>query len=808
MIKQSIKEFTMNWGEHKGLACTLPCSMYSVLLENKLIEDPFVGLNEKKYTDYSRTPTDFFSEFEVSEDAFRMKNLLLRMSRIDTAADIYLNGKHLAYTENMHRTYVFDVKGFIVKGVNQLRVSIKAPLPIIEQRQAEHFLNTDLNCTPGAPHLRKAFFMGGWDWAPTLHDMGIYGEVELIAFDKKIIDGIIVKQTHTDGEVKLELTLETLGEDDMSRAVATLVSPAGNVYYGGFIGGVSVINIKNPDLWWPNGLGAPNLYKLSVNLYSESVVEDSREMRIGLRTLTVSRDKDEIGEEFALTVNGVKFFSMGANYVPEDSLIARGNPERTRKLLRDVRRANFNTLRVWGGAYYPQDWFFDLCDEYGLVVWQDFMVACCNILMTDKFREEFAAEFRDNFRRIAHHACLGVVSGNNEMEQFLAEEPTYWHLDECREDYLALYEGLLPELAKKYIPDTFYWPASPSSGGSFDNPNDMTRGDCHYWAMWGAGVPFEECREKLPRYCSEYGYEALPSIKTVKSYAEGDDLNMYSPVMELHQKKPGGTVMITSYASRNYRYPNSLEELIYTSQLMQMEANACLVEHMRANRGACMGSIYWQLNDCWPVASWSSIDYFGRWKALHYGAKRMYAPVLITAINEGARVKFSLCNERLSAFDGCFSYAIMDSSNNPVFKDSFNISAEPMSGGVIHSCDFGDILRSHEDEYYLVYSVQGSGYSSKGTLLFTKPKAFRFKKPDITASVSGSGRSYVLTVRSDVYAKSVELDFDGCDAVFEDNYFDITDKNPVRISFTTDEVTNADTLNAALRIRSVYDIGR
>ncbi len=808
MIKQSIRSFTMNWGEYVGLSCTLPASMYSVLLEHGLIDDPYYRLNEKKYTDYSRKPADFFSEFEVEESLLKMKHILLRMSRLDTLCRIYLNGKEIAETENMHRTYLFDVKDVLIKGKNQLHISILPPHSEMDKRQAEFPLPTDPNCYPGASHLRKAFYMSGWDWAPTLPDMGIYGEAELIAFDRKIIDNIIVKQTHTEDAVNLELTLETLGEDDMSRAVATLVSPAGNVYYGGFSGNKSLITVKNPDLWWPNGLGAPNLYKLSVNLYSETEIEDSKEMKIGLRTLTVSRNKDGIGEEFAMTVNGVKFFSMGANYVPEDSLIARSTAERTRRLLRDCRNANFNTVRVWGGAYYPPDWFYDLCDEYGLVVWQDFMVACCNVIMNDKFREEYTCEFRDNFRRIAHHACLGVVSGNNEMEQFLAYNLCGYDSETFREHYLALYEELLPSLAREYIPDTFYWPASPSSGGGFDDPNDMKRGDCHFWDMWVPGVPFEECRDKLPRFCSEYGYESLPSMKTVKAFAEGDDLNMYSPVMELHQKKPGGSQMITCYAGRRYRYPNSLEDLIYTSQIMQMDANRFFVENMRANRGVCMGSLYWQLNDCWPVASWSSIDYFGRWKASHYGAKKMYASVLVTAQNDGTRVKFFLCNERLSSFDGSFNYAIMDSENRTLFKDSFPIAAEPMSSRVIHNCDFGDILRGHEDEYYLVYSVSGGGFSSKGTLLFTKPKAFRFKKPTFKTSVSGNGKSFVVTIQSDVYAKSVELDFESCDAVFEDNYFDITEHTPMRISLNTAEVTGADALTSQLKIRSVYDIGR
>lgn len=802
----------MNYRQYVGLECTTPCSMYSVLLQHKLIEDPFYGLNEKKYTDYSRFPCSFSSEFELNERAVNKKNLLLRLSGLDTLCSIYLNDVLIAEVENMHRTYTFDIKGAALCGKNVLRIDIKPPFDEIDRRQAEHPLATDGNCYPGVSHLRKAFFSFGWDWAPTLPDMGILGEVEVIAFDKKIIEGVRVRQMHSADDVTLELTLDTLGEDDMSRAVATLVSPAGNVYYGGFSNGKSVIKVHKPDLWWPNGLGVPNLYKLSVNLYSESEIKDSREMRIGLRTLTVSREKDEYGEEFALTVNGVRFFAMGANYVPEDSIIPRTNKERTKRILRDCKNANFNCVRVWGGAYYPPDYFYDLCDEYGLVVWQDFMIACCTAYMSERLSAEFAAEFTDNFKRIAHHPSLGIISGNNEMEQAVCEWGVFKGLsfdgEDIRRDYLALYETLLPKLAKQIVPDTFYWPASPSSGGNFDDPNAFDRGDCHYWDMWVPGVPFEECRAHFPRFCSEYGYESLPNIKTVKSFTEPDDRNMYSPVMELHQKKPGGTLMITGYASRRYRYPESIEEVVYVSQLMQMDAVRCLVEHMRSNRGRCMGSIYWQLNDCWPVSSWASLDYFGRWKALHYGAKRVYAPILVSAREDGTRVTFNLSCERLDGFDGEFWYAVLDRDNNVLFKDSFKISSEPMCAHDIHSCDIGGIVKGREDECYVAYGVKDGKSQSRGTLMLVTPKRFRFARPTIKATVSGSGTAYVLTLSSDVFAKSVELDFKNIDAVFEDNYFDITDHNPIRVSFTTKAVTNAETLERELCIRSVYDVGR
>lgn len=402
-----------------------------------------------------------------------------------------------------------------------------------------------------------------------------------------------------------------------------------------------VITIEHPQLWWPNGLGKQPLYRVTVRL----ATGDTRMWRIGLRTMTVSREKDEWGEEFCHVVNGMKVFAMGADYIPEDNILARVTPERTRRLLEDCKAANFNAIRVWGGGYYPDDAFYDICDELGLMVWQDLMYACAFYDLTPDFERSIRVETHQNVARLRHHASLALICGNNEMEMFMAGAnsalinhrtwefvPTYPH---HITDYVKMFEYILPAIVKETAPQTYWWPASPSSGGNFDAPNDENRGDNHYWDVWHGEKPFTEYRKFFFRYASEFGFQSFPCLKSVKQFTLPDDRNIFSRVMERHQRNQAANGKILSYLSQTFRYPNSFDDLLYASQLMQAEAIRYGVEHWRRNRGRCMGAIIWQLNDIWPVASWASIDYYGRWKALHYAAKRFFAPVMISAEEEG-----------------------------------------------------------------------------------------------------------------------------------------------------------------------------
>ena len=364
---------------------------------------------------------------------------------------------------------------------------------------------------------------------------------------------------------------------------------------------------------------------------SDSVL-DVWERTIGLRTVTVCTDADEWGNQFAFVVNGQKIFAMGANYIPEDNLLGHLSEERSERLIRDCARANFNCIRIWGGGYYPEDYVYDACDRYGILVWQDLMFACNVYDLNDEFEANILAETADNVKRIRHHACLGLWCGNNEMEWGWRD----WgrlegHRPKYKADYTKIFEMLLPRLVKQVDDQTYYWLSSPSSGGSFDDPNDFNRGDNHYWEVWHSNKPFTEYRDFYFRFCSEFGFQSFPGKKTLDSFSLPEDQNIFSEVMESHQKNGLANTKIFSYISGYYKYPKDMESIAYISQILQLKAIQYGVEHWRRNWGRCMGSIYWQLNDCWPVASWASIDYYGRWKALHYGAKRFYARFMATA---------------------------------------------------------------------------------------------------------------------------------------------------------------------------------
>ena len=552
----------------------------------------------------------------------------------------------------------------------------------------------------------------------------------------------------------------------------------------------SEIVIDRPQLWWPNGLGAQPLYTVRVELLcGENDTEggevlDVWERRIGLRTMALHRVKDSYGETFAHEVNGVPFFGMGADYIPMDSLVARVDAKKTRKLLAAAKDANFNVVRVWGGGYYPDDFFFDACDEFGLVVWQDFMFACCVYDLTEEFEANITAEFIDNVKRIRHHASLGLWCGNNEMELFLADDKKVWCDNPIRySDYVKMYEYLIPKVLKKYDPQTSYWPASPSCGGGFDKPNDENRGDVHYWSVWHGGLPFSAYRRLFPRYMSEFGFESLPALKTVETFTEPEDRNIFSYVMEKHQRCAFGNGTVMRYMEQTFLYPNSFDMVIYASQLMQAEAMRYGVEHFRRNRGRCMGAVIWQFNDCWPVASWAMVDYFGRWKAVMYSAKRFFAPLLLSCEEEGMHTQMPnlnlqpfdyeksirLCasNETLREKNVTVRWQLRDAAAQILRSEECGMVLPPMSSTWLDKVELPD---ADVFENYVSYQMEADGeIVSQGTALFCFPKYFHFRRPAFHVSVEDGE----LVISADCFARGVRILNEKDDLRLEDNYFDL-----------------------------------
>jgi len=779
----------------------IPGSVYSALLDAGKMDDPFWRCNELHALKLMEKDYEFTRVFDWDHADAEMEKVLLRCEGLDTVCDIVLNGTKIGYADNMHRIWEFDATGAVRSKENTLKIIFRSPTKYIEARQNEVFVDGSTDAMFGFPHLRKAHCMFGWDWGARLPDAGIWRDISLIGIEKGRLESVYVTQGHKDGEVSLGFEIEASCSGGLA---VTVTCPDGTVLYSD---GKPIL-IEKPALWWPNGYGEQPLYTVRVSLMEGPRELDSWEKRVGLRTLTVLREKDEWGEGFAICVNGVKIFAMGADYIPQDNILSRVTEEKIRALLKDCAAAHFNTVRIWGGGYYPCGTFYDVCDELGLIVLQDFMFACAIYELTPEFEENIKAEFEDNIKRLRHHASLGMWCGNNELE-WAHFDGWYKHTPEQREYYVRMFEEILPEMTAKHDPQTFYWPASPSSGGGFDNPNDFNRGTVHYWQVWHGNKPFSDYRNFHFRFVSEFGFQSFPDIKTIESFTLPEDRNIFSRVMETHQRNAGANGKIMNYLSAMYLYPEDFNTLLYASQLLQADAIRYGVEHWRRNRGRCMGAIYWQINDIWPVASWASLDYFGRWKALHYSAKRFFAPVMISCHETGEMTerpncniqpapirkaaRLSVANETMAAVSGTVKWALREPSGKVRKSGEQAVTVEALTSLWLDELDFSDC---DELSSYVSFSFETDTVVSSGTALFCMPKHFAFMDPALKVTRNGDG----ITVQAQAFAKSVELYSDTEDFVLSDNFFDINEGS------ITVKILRGDPKH--VKVRSVWDIGR
>lgn len=827
MIKREIdKTFVMRIAsEEQWYPATVPGSVYGDLLANGVMEDPYWRDNELKALEVMKEDFEYVGVFDGDEAVLNQEKIYLHFNGLDTLADVYLNNTILGSVNNMHREWEFDVTDVIRQNGNELRIIFHSPTRYIEEEYKKEKIGGSEDAMRGFSRLRKAHCMFGWDWGPRLPDAGIWREIYLIGVTGARLNSVSVTQRHEQEGVYLgfkvfldqirdnslidweKYDMELKEEGYALRITVTDLTDESSRTVRIFRGKTEEILIENPKLWWPNGYGEQNLYSVLVQLFNGDEEIDSWEKRIGLRTLTVRRSKDKFGESFAHEVNGITFFAMGADYIPEDCILSRCSETRTRDLLNQCKEANFNVIRVWGGGHYPYDSFWDICDELGLVVWQDFMFACANYDLTEEFEENVRREVIDNIRRIRHHPSLGLWCGNNEMEMF-TDAGIWESTPRQKADYIKLYEYIIPKILKEEDSQTFYWPASPSSGGSFDNPNDENRGDVHYWDVWHGNKPITEYRKFYFRYVSEFGFQSFPSLKTVETFTEEEDRNIFSYVMEKHQRNSTANGKIMNYMEQTFLYPGDFDTLLYASQLLQAEAIRYGVEHFRRNRGRCMGAIVWQLNDCWPVASWSSIDYCGRWKALHYYEKRFFAPLLLSCEEEGILTQDPNPNAQ--------PYEVMKSirlcASNESRKDERVTAVWELRKNT------GEVVKHSQEEYmlpklsslwfekvslqeaslyedYVSFRLEQDGkIVSSGTVLFCPPKHYCFIDPELT--VRSEGDSLVVTAKA--YARSVEIRNKKDDLLLSDNYFDMNPgERRIRILKGLPE---------ELTVRSVYNI--
>ncbi len=776
----------------------IPGSVLSGLLENECIEDPYYRENEYATRDLLNHDFTFFRTFDLKKEEGQTYELMC--DGIDTLADIFINDVLVASVQNMHVRHRIPCTEILQDGSNSIRIQIQSPVTYMKAHQPEpekeiHYIAC--GTITGNQYIRKSHSMFGWDWGPQLPDLGIWRSIYIRSYEVASLEDVKIHQEHNNGQVLLQTEARIIMADGTSLSFSeaktqvpelsleyTLLNPDGEE-----VTFAEQYLVEQPQIWWPNRYGAQPLYTIKAILKYKGSILNERKYTIGLRTITVSREKDQWGEEFAFCVNGVKIFIKGANYIPEDCVYSWITPERISYLVDSSVDAGFNCLRVWGGGYYPDDTFYDLCDQKGLIVWQDFMYACNVYELWEDFKQNIIEETRDNVRRLRHHASLGLWCGNNEMESAWDHWEGFCdHSEALRKDYLTMFEELIPSILRQEDDTTFYWPSSPSSGGGIQNPDGDDAGDRHYWDVWHGEKPFTDYENYFFRFCSEFGFQSFPSMATIETFTLPEDRNIFSEVMESHQKNGTANAKILQYISANFLYPKDFESLIYISQVLQGIAIKSGVEHWRRNRGRCMGSIYWQINDNWPVASWASIDYFGRWKALHYMARHFYADILGSLKIEGTKVIPYVQNETFIDASTQVKLYVKDMECNVLQEWAGTIHTKALEVATMDSIEMKEYIEGEENERFLETVFTHSDGTVSRQVEFWKPyKHLHLPKADIQYEVSRNltdDTQLNITLSCDVVALFVEITVHDIDIILSDNFIHLTDNKEHTITAT------------------------
>ncbi|MCI0712143.1 MAG: hypothetical protein L0154_18455, partial [Chloroflexi bacterium] len=771
---------------------------------------PGIGIdNERHQMWVGETDWVYQGTFTVSDEFLAYQQIYLRCHGLDTLATIQVNDAHIGQTDNMFRTYEFDVKPHLVVGENIITITFDAPATYarrMDEEKGEMAAWTHTMRINSGAWIRKEPCNFGWDWGPKMVTSGIWRDIELVAFDTACLSDIHILQDHRAGNVKLTVNVEVEAVTDANLTInvevidpdrQTVIASAEAV-----VGETAVLDIPNPQLWWPNGMGQQPLYTVRVTLLARETVLDSNQKRIGLRTLKLERHPDQWGESFYFSCNGVPFFAKGANWIPISPYPGSVSNDDYRLFVRAAADANMNMLRVWGGGIYEDDVFYDLCDELGITLWQDFIFSCGTYPSFDAdFMANVKAEAEDNVRRLRHHASLALWCGNNEIEQGLPHDEG-WLESMSWDDYRALFDKLLPNIVRELDGQTDYWPGSPHSPcGDRDFWQNPDCGDTHLWMVWHGRQPFEWYRTRPDRFCSEFGFQSFPEPRVVNEFTEPQDRNLTSYVMEHHQRSPIGNSTIVHYMLDWFQMPESFEGTVWLSQILQGMAMKYAVEHWRRNMPRTMGTLYWQLNDMWPAPSWASIDWKGNWKALHYMAKRFYAPLLLSGLEhpETSTIDLHVTSDLLHKTEGIIRWTITDAQGSILDEGDIAVSIPANANTFVETLDVARHVATHTTRDVLVWlelDVAGE-IVSENLVVLNRLKHFELPEPNISLAVNelDDGR-YAVTLLSDAPALYVWLEHP--EATFSDNFFHLRPEQEHTVYVSAVDID-------ALRVKSLVD---
>ena len=802
-------------GAEEWLPASVPGGVHTDLLALGRIPDPFVGDNEKRVQWVAEADWEYRYQFTAEPDLLRQPHIWLVCDGLDTLATVSLNGRELGRAANMFRQYRWDVKPLLKAGENDLRIAFDSPVRFAAAQQAIRRMPGVSEAIPGGPYLRKAPCQFGWDWGPQLPPIGVWKDIRLEGYQGARIAEVRLSQQHAGSQVTVEARVAVqIWEEAPRSVVMRLVAPDGQVFQTSAAvtpGNESTlrVGIPNPQIWWPNDYGAQPLYRASVELHQTDILLEQREYQLGLRTLELRQQPDEWGRSFTFVVNGLPIFAKGSNWIPADSFPTRISDANLEELIRAAAETHQNMLRVWGGGFYEEERFYDLCDRYGILVWQDFIFSCSVYPFNDAdFVENVRVEVVENIRRLRHRASLALWCGNNEMEEGWAD----WGWSGLEnQDLKAAYDGFfhhtLPTWCAAEDPDRVYWPSSPSSGTPFENPNSQQQGDAHYWDVWHRRKPFTAYRDQYPRFMSEFGFQALPPLATIRTYAEEADWNMTSYVMEWHQRSASGNALMVAQMLDTFRLPKDFDALVYLSLALQAEGIRYGVEHWRRHPRRVSGTLYWQLNDCWPVASWSSLDYFGRWKALHYAARRFYAPLLLSIADKPTEQDVYVTSDLRETWEGSVRWSLEMLDGKALEAGEEPVKAAPFDVTPVCRLDFSDRLNDdlRREVVFIAELWQGEQILSRQTAFFVPTKHLTLAEPAISAQLRVEQGQVRIELASHSLARLVECALEGAEVVFSDNYFDLPAGRTVSISAPLPAGWTASQAQAALKVRSIYD---
>ncbi len=802
-------------GEKDSIAATVPGTVHTDLLAAGKIPDPYYRDNEARVQWIGKTDWTYSRHFTLDQTFLAHERVLLHCAGLDTLAEITVNHQSVGKTDNMFRTWEFDVKSLLVPGDNEIVIHFAAPVPYGLKRLEEHVL-PNWNGIKGGNWLRKEQCNFGWDWGPNLVTCGIWRNIQLIGFNTARLADIHIRQDHTIPDqvtLRCQTQIERLSNTSLNMVITVKLDAAEVTQLEVPVTGdtaAAEITIHHPALWWPNGLGEQPLYEVSFSLRDASRQLDIQHKRIGLRTLRLEREPDEWGESFRFVVNDVPFFAKGANWIPADCFAPRIDAEWYARLLKDAAAAHMNMLRLWGGGIYEQDIFYDLCDELGLCIWHDFMFACAAYPSFDQdFMVTVKHEIEENVQRLRHHPSLALWCGNNELEQgLIGDEWTERNMSWG--DYARLFDQMIPEITARLDPDTSYWPSSAHSplGNRLDY-NNPRWGDAHIWDVWHGLKPFEYYRTCYHRFNSEFGFQSFPEPRTVYSYTEPQERNITSYIMEWHQRSGPGNRIIIQYLLEWFRMATSFEMTLWLTQILQGMAMRYAVEHWRRIMPRGMGTLYWQLNDCWQVASWSSLDYFGRWKALHYMARQFYAPVLVSGIEniEAASAEIHITSDARHDQSGVVIWHLTTASGDEIENGRFAADIPAQCSRMITTLDFKKAFEQYGPRNLLLWldlQIDGSTIS-RSLVLWARPKHLDLLDPGIKVQITTENEfTYQVTLTAEKPALWTWLQLDG-DMRCSDNFVHLRPGDAQTITVNTSQAATPAEFAQTLRVCSLYN---